>query len=147
VTLTTTARQPHHTVARRIVLLICVGAVGLVALAGCGSSSKPAYCSVRSSVQNTIKDIESLSPTSGLSALESAFTKIKTNANTVVSEAKNDFPSETSAIQSSVNSLTSAVSSLRSNPSAGNIATVAGAAGNVVSSFQSFLNATKSKCS
>jgi len=145
---TTSGRLPDHAGARRIAPLVCAVVIGLVALAGCGgSSSKPAYCTARTNLESAITDITSLSPTSGISALEAAFTKIKTDANTVVSEAKSDFPSQTSAIQSSVASLTSAVSALKSNPSAGNIATTTGAAASVVSSFQSFVNTSKSKCS
>ena len=145
--MTTSARQPHHTVARWIAPVVCVAVLGLVALAGCGSSSKPAYCSARTSLENSIKEVTSLSPSSGISALEAAFTKIKTDANTVVSQAKSAFPSETSAIKSSVDALTSAVNALKVNPSPSHIATVASAAGNVVSSFKSFVDASKSKCS
>jgi hypothetical protein len=90
--------------------------------------------------------VTSLSPSSGIGALQAAFTKVKADANTVVSEAKGDFPSETSAIKSSVAALSTAVDALRANPSAGNIATVVGAAGNVVNSFKSFIDASKSKC-
>ena len=82
-----------------------------------------------------------------IAALEAAFTNIQTEANTVISQAKGDFPNQTSAIKSSVDSLTTAVSALESNPSPTNIATVTGAAANVISSFNSFLDASKSKCS
>ena len=148
VTLTTSARQPHRTVTTWIARAVYVAVLGLVGLAGCGSSSsKLAYCSARTSLENSIKQVTSLSPSSGIGALEAAFTNIKTDANTVISQAKGDFPSQTSAIKSSVDSLTTAVSALESNPSPSNIATVTGAAGNVVSSFKSFVNASKSKCS
>lgn len=126
---------------------MCVAVLGLVALAGCGgSSSKPAYCSARTNLQNAIQEITSLSPTSGISALQAAFTKVKAEANAAVSAAGSDFPTETNAIRSSMNALNSAVSALRANPSAGQIATVVGAAGNVVNSFKGFVNATASKC-
>ena len=139
-------RQPHHTAAKWIAQVVCVSVLGLVALAGCGSSSKPAYCSARTSLENSIKEVTSLSPSSGIGALQAAFAKVKTDANTVVSQAKSDFPSETSAIRSSVDALSSAVNALKANPSASDIATVVGAAGNVVSSFQRFVDASKSKC-
>ena len=147
VTSASRARQPHRTVARWIAQVMCVVVLGLVALAGCGSSNKPAYCSARTNLENSINEVTSLSPSSGISTLEAAFAKIKTDANTVVSQAKSDFPSETSAITSSVDALTSAVSALTANPSASQIATVVSAAGNVVSSFKSFVDASKSKCS
>jgi hypothetical protein len=146
VTLTTTAIQPHHT-ARRVGGVACAVVLGLVTLAGCGGSSKPAYCSARASLENSIKDVTSLTASSGISSLEAAFTKVTTDANTLVSKAKSDFPSETSAIRSSVDALTKAVNTLKANPSASNIATVATAAGNTVSSVESFVHSTKSKCS
>jgi hypothetical protein len=122
-----------------------------VGLAGCGgssgSSTKPAYCSSRTSLENSIKDVTSLSPSSGITDLQTAFTNAKSAANTVVSQAKKDFPSETSAIKSSVDALTSAVNALSVNPSPSQIAGVVSAAGSVVNSFQSFVNASKSKCS
>ncbi|MBV9413340.1 MAG: hypothetical protein JO363_00025, partial [Solirubrobacterales bacterium] len=75
------------------------------------------------------------------------FNKVKTDANAVVTQAKGDFPNETSAIRSSIDALTSAVNALEANPSAGQIATVTGAASNAVSSVKSFIDASKPKCS
>ena len=120
--------------------------VGLVALAGCGSS-KPGYCTNRSNLENSIKGLTSLNISSGLTGLQSQLKKIETDASSLVNSAKNDFPSETSAIKSSVAALESAVKALPSSPSAGQIATVASAASSVVSSVKSFTDATSSKCS
>lgn len=144
--MTANAIHLHHR-ARRIAQLACLVVLGLVTLAGCGSSSKPAYCSARTSLENSIKDVTSLSPSSGISSLEAAFAKIKTDASNVVSKAKSDFPSETAAIRSSVSTLTNAVNALKANPSASNVATVTVAAEGIVRSFQSFVNASKAKCS
>lgn len=140
-------RQSYHSATRWIVP---VAVVALVALAGCGgssSSSKPAYCSARTDLQNSIKGVTDLSPSSGVSTLQAEFHKVKTAADKVVTQAKSDFPNETSAIKSSVDSLTSAVNALTSNPSAGQIVSVTTAASTALSSVQSFLDASKSKCS
>jgi hypothetical protein len=123
-----------------------IAAVAIVALAGCGSS-KPAYCSDRTNLENSIKGLTSLNVSSGISGLTSQLTKIKTDATTLVSSAKSDFPTQTSAVESSVNSLQSAVKALPSSPSATQIAGVAADAANVVSSVNSFVGASKSKCS
>jgi hypothetical protein len=123
-----------------------VAAVAIVALAGCGSS-KPAYCSDRTNLQNSIKGLTSLNVSSGISGLTSQLTKIKGDATTLVSSAKSDFPTETSAVESSVNTLASAVKTLPSSPSATQIAAVAADAAHVVSSVNSFVDASKSKCS
>jgi len=151
VTLSASARQPHHVAGKWTARSVCIAALALVALAGCGggsrSSSKPAYCSARADLENSINGVSSLSPSSGASALEAQFQKIKTDANKVVTQAKSDFPTQTSAIKSSVDALTSAVNALTANPSATQIATVTSAASTVVSSVKSFVDASSSKCS
>jgi hypothetical protein len=120
-----------------------------ITLAACGgsSSSKPVYCTARSDLENSIKGLTSLNISSGVSGLESQLQKIKTNATTLVSQAKSDFPSETSAITSSLDKLESAVKSLSSSPSAGQIASVASAATGFVSSVEKFRASTVGKCS
>jgi hypothetical protein len=148
VTLSAGAKQSHHA-ARWWIASVAV--VGLVALAGCGgsttSSSKPAYCSARADLENSIQGVTSLSPSSGVSALQAQFEKVKTAANKVVTQAKGDFPNETNAIKASVDALTSSVNALTANPSASQIAAVTTAASTALSSVQSFLDASKSKCS
>jgi hypothetical protein len=123
-----------------------VASVALLALAGCGSS-KPAYCSNRTSLQNSIKTLPSSVSSSGISALPSEVTKIKSDATTLVSSAKSDFPNETSALKSSVDALDSSVKALPSSPSASQIAAIGVDASNVVSSVNSFVDTSKSKCS
>ena len=116
----------------------------MIVLSGCGSS-KPAYCTARSNLTNSIKGLTS--PEGGLSGLQAQLKKVQTDATSVVNSAKGDFPNETSAITASVDALASAVKSLPSNPSAGQIAAIAPAAANVVNSVKSFTDATSSKCS
>ena len=60
---------------------------------------------------------------------------------------QSDFPSQTSAIKSSVTALQSAVKALPSHPSATQLGTVATAAASLVSSVKSFMDATSSNCS
>jgi hypothetical protein len=117
-----------------------------MAVAGCGSSP-PAYCSDRTSLQNSVKGLTNLNPSSGISGLKSQVAKIKSDADNLVSSAKSDFPSQTSAIKSSVDTLHSTITALPASPSAAQIATVATDAKNVVDSVNSFESASKSKCS
>ena len=60
---------------------------------------------------------------------------------------RGDFPTETSAITSSVSALKNSVTALPSSPSAGQIATATKDAASVVSSVTSFVDASNSKCS
>ncbi len=124
----------------------CVAAVGLIALAGCGSS-KPAYCSDRTNLENSVSGLTSLNASSGISGLESQLKKIQSDATTLVNSAKSDFPSQTSAVKSSIDALSTAVKALPSNPSAAQIASLATSAASVVSSVKSFTDASSSKCS
>ncbi len=126
--------------------MACVAVAGLIVLAACGSS-KPAYCTDRANLENSIKGLSNLSFSSGISGVEAQLTKIQSDATTLVNSAKSDFPSESSAITSSVDGLKSAVGDVKSSPSATQIATLASDASNVVSSVTSFTDASKSKCS
>jgi hypothetical protein len=121
-------------------------AVALVALVGCGSS-KPAYCSDRTKLENSVKGLTSLNLNNGLSGLKSQLTTIKSDATTLVNSAKSDFPNETSAVKTSVDALDSAVKAAPSSPSAAQIAAIGADAANVVNSVKSFVDASKSKCS
>jgi hypothetical protein len=123
-----------------------IATVALIALAGCGSS-KPAYCSDRTKLEDSVKNLPSSVSSSGISALPSEITTIKNDATSLVSAAKSDFPTETSAVKSSVDALQTAVKALPSSPSAAQIAALAANAASVVSAVNSFTDATKSKCS
>jgi len=140
------------------VSLTLAGAAGVVALAGCSSSSsnsssgggttsgQAAYCADRTNLENSIKGLTSLNASSGVSGLKSQLTKVQNDATTLVNSAKGDFPSQTSAITSSLNALKTSVSGLTSNPSAGQIATITKDAASMVSAVQSFMSASASKC-
>jgi hypothetical protein len=130
--------------ARAVVALVAV--VGVIAMAGCGSS-KPAYCTDRTNLESSVKGLSHPDLSNGLSSLEAQLKKIESNATTLVNSAKSDFPTETSAITSSVDALKSAVTQLASDHSAANIAAVTADAASVVKSVQSFTDATNSKCS
>ena len=129
----------------RVAVAIIAG-VALVALAGCGSS-KPAYCTDRTNLENAVKNLPSVTSSSGISGLQSQLTTIQSDATTLVNAAKSDFPTETSAVKTSVDALQSAVKALPASPSASQIAPIALDAKNVVNSVNSFVNASKSKCS
>ena len=140
------SRRPVGRAAMRTaVAAVAVGT--LIALAGCGSSSKPAYCSDRASLENSVKNLPSAASSSGVSGLKSQINTIVSDANAVVSSAKSDFPSQTSAVKTSVDALQSAVKALPSSPSASQIAAIGLDAKNVVSSVKSFTDASKSNCS
>jgi hypothetical protein len=122
--------------------LVLAAAATAFTLAGCGSS-KPAYCTDRTNLGNSVKGLTS----SGVSGLKSQLKQIQSDATTLVNSAKDDFPSETIAITSSVSALKTSVTALPSSPSAAQIATATRDAASVVSSVRSFVDASNSKCS
>ena len=122
--------------------------IAVLALAACGGSSKPSYCSSVSSLETSVQGLKSINVvSSGTSGLKSALNTVESSAKSVVSSAKSDFPTQTTAVTNSVDALTTSVKQLSGTPSAGQIAQIATQAGAVVSSVTSFVNATKSKCS
>ena len=127
---------------RNAVATVAVGT--LIALAGCGSS-KPAYCTDRTNLENSVKNLPSVTSSSGVSGLKSQINTIVSDANSVVSSAKSDFPSQTSAVKTS--STSNRPQGAPSSPSASQIAAIGLDAKNVVSSVKSFSDASKSKCS
>ena len=129
----------------RVPLALCAVAAGVVALAG-GSSSKPAYCTDRTNLENSVKGLTSLTASSGISGLTSQVKTIQSDATALVNSAKGDFPSQTSAITSSVNALKTSITGLDRAP-ATQIATATRNAASVVSSVKSFVDASNSKCS
>jgi hypothetical protein len=135
------SRACHDSAWVRVPLVLAAAATA-VALAGCGSS-KPAYCTDRTDLQNSVKGLTS----AGISGLKTQLKQVQSDASTLVSSAKSDFPSETSVITSSVDALKNSLSALPSSPSAVQAATVARDASSVVSSVKSFVDASNSKCS
>ena len=125
---------------------LAVVAMTCLALTGCGGASKPAYCSDRADLENSIKGLTSLNASSGLSGLEAQLEKIQTAATSLTNSAKSDFSAETSAIKSSLSALTTTVKGLPANPSASQVGTIAKQTSAFISSVQSFTNSTSSKC-
>jgi hypothetical protein len=128
-------------------ILVSLSIAG-AALAGCGGSSKPSYCSSVSNLKSSIKAVPSTNIVqNGIGALQAAVSKVQSDAQTAVSAAKADFPSETTAVTTSVNTLSATVKKLATSPSATAIAQLPGQVSAVVTSVNNFSDATSSKCS
>jgi hypothetical protein len=123
-----------------------IALVAVVALAACGSS-KPDYCSARTNFENSVKGLTNLNASSGVSGLKSQVSKIQGDAQTLINQAKSDFPSQTSALKTAVDSFSSAVNRLSGTPSASQIGALATSASSVATSSKSLVDATSSKCS
>jgi hypothetical protein len=127
------------------------GVVALVAVAACGSSTssasgRPGYCSDRTNLQNSVKELTSLNASAGISGLQAQVNKVKTSATRLANATKSDFPSQSNALNSSITALGNSARSLASNPSAANIGNVTKDAGTVVTAARNLVNATNAKC-
>ena len=123
---------------------LCAGAL----VAGCGGgSSKPSDRQDRSDLESSIKGLTSVDfKSGGTSALKAQLEKVQSDAKALVSSAKSDFPSQTDAISSSVNSLEISAKQLPASPSVGQIAALASSAASVATAVKDFTSATASKC-
>jgi hypothetical protein len=135
--------EPRKAAPAGVALVLCVAA-----LAGCGGSSKPSYCSSVSNLESSIKALPSTNVVAtGLNGLKTAVAKVQTDATAAINDAKSDFPTETSALKSSIDTLSTTVKSAASSPSAATIAQLPSQISAVVTAVDNFQSATKSKCS
>ena len=126
---------------------LALAAAALIA-AGCGSSNdKPAYCSNVSDLQSSVNDLKNVQLNAdAVSTVQTDLQKIQTNADAVVNSAKQDFPNETSALKSSVSTLSTAVKELPSSPTAQQLAALVPDISNAVTAAKNLSSATKSAC-
>ncbi len=141
-------QAPMLKAGRRMTLIVPVvlAAAALVA-AGCGGSSKPAYCSDVTDLENSVNSLKSVQLDSNtISTLQTDLQKVQTNANAVVSSAKQDFPNQTSALESSVSALSTSVKALPASPTPQQLLTLTTQVASTVSAADNFKSATSSAC-
>ena len=98
----TRTSQPFRLMA--FVALTLLAALAL--LTGCGSD-KPKYCSDRSNLEQSVKDLGNVqvAQSGGVQQLKTQLQKVETDAQRYELGGSSDFPSQSSAVQSSVSAL------------------------------------------
>ncbi|HET8977284.1 MAG TPA: hypothetical protein VFN87_03945 [Solirubrobacteraceae bacterium] len=131
-----------------------VPAVLTLAVAGCGSTGnttagKPSYCTARSNLEQSVKALPQTDVLkNGTKALEANLEKVVNDAKALKNAVKTDFASETKAIDTAMNALTTTLHQIQSQgPTAANLTALPGQISAVASSVKSFTSATASKCS
>jgi protein-disulfide isomerase-like protein with CxxC motif len=125
---------------------VAVIVAGAVLLAGCGSS-KPSYCSSLTSLEQSVKAIPATDLVkNGTSALKTNVDKVVSNAHAVVNAAKKDFPTETGAIKTAIDSLQTTVNQLEKGASPTLVVQTAGNVASLATSVKNFSSAASSKC-
>jgi hypothetical protein len=114
-------------------------------LVGCGGSSKPSYCSDLSNLKSSVNDLKNVSITD-LSSVKSAIQKVESDGKAVVSSAKDDFPSETSALSTSLSALETTLGQLNSSTATAALKQLPAQVSATVTAVDNFSSATKSKC-
>ncbi len=137
------SRRRHAAVLALLALLIAGGL-----LAGCGSSSKPAYCSPVSKVENAVKSLPTVDDVkkNGVGTLKSAVSQLQQNATAAVNQAKSDFSSQTTALKTSVDALSTTVKQVVGKPSLQTLAQLPAELSAVSTAAKNLQTAVSSKC-
>jgi hypothetical protein len=137
------SHRRHPAVLALLALLIGGGL-----LAGCGSGSKPAYCSPVSKVENAVKSLPTVDDVkkNGVGTLKSAVLQLQQNATAAVNQAKSDFSSQTTALKTSVDALSSTIKQVVSTPSLQTLAQLPAELSAVRTATKNLQTAVSSKC-
>ena len=146
-----THRRPgNHPNGRRYPALIALVAllIGGGLLAGCGSSSKPAYCDPVTKTESAVKSLPTVADVrkNGVGTLKSALSTLQQNVTTAVNQAKSDFSTQATALANSVDTLSSTVKQLGSSPSAVTLAQLPAELSAVSTAAKNLQSAVSSKC-
>ncbi len=129
---------------RNLPSVVAMTAAVAAIFAGCGGSSKPAYCGNIKTLEQSVKSID---PTAGLDAVKTQVGQVAGDAANVISSAKSDFPDQTAAIESSLSKLQADIKALTSSPTPQGIVSLGSEAKAFVESVDKFVTDSKSKCS
>lgn len=145
---------------RRLVLISAAGVLALGVLAGCSSDStastesaapsntaSAAYCA---SVDAVASSLDALVNTKvlqeGTDALKSRFDTFRTDVRALTDSARAEFVKESTAVDASVATLQTAVTSLKDSPSAAQAASLKVALQGVSTSTKALVDAVKGAC-
>jgi hypothetical protein len=130
--------------------LVLAAALALAGLAaGCSSSSstKPAYCTAASQLKTSVNDLGNVTiNVQDLSSVNTAVSKVQANAKTFATEAKSAYPTQTTALKTSLSSLQAAVKSAVAQPSLTTVAAIVSPVTQVKTAASNLQTAVKGKC-
>ena len=138
--------RPTYRPGTRTRLLVAAPVLALVLsglAAGC-SSSTPAYCTAAANLKTSVSDLGNVDVAkNGLGALQTALSSVTSDAQTFATDAGSAFAPQTTALQSSLAGLQSAITSAKSQPPL----TAATAVASSVTQVKSSANALQSAVS
>lgn len=111
------------------------------------SSSKPAYCTAASQLKTSVRNLGNITINiHDLSSVNTAVSKVSSDAKTFASEAKSAYPSQTTALKNSLSGLQTAITSAMGQPSLTTVAAVVSSIAQVKTSASNLQSAVKGKC-
>ena len=112
-----------------------------------GCSSTPAYCTAGSQLKTSVHNLGNVNVAkNGLGSLQTALSKVQASARTFASDAKSAFPSQTTALNSSLASLAAAIKSAQGQPPLTAAAAVVSSVTAVKNAASNLQNALSAKC-
>ena len=119
--------------------------------AGCSSSSnsssKPAYCTAASQLKTSVHDLGNITiNVHDLSSVNTAVSKVQADATKLATDVKSAYPSQTTALRTSLSSLETAVKSAMAQPSLTTVAAVVSSVTQVKTAADNAQTAVKGKC-
>jgi hypothetical protein len=141
--------QEHRSHGRLPVLLELLALLtGAALIAGCGSSSEPAYCDAATKTENAVKSLPTVDDVTanGVGTLKTALTTLQQNATTAMNQAKSDFSTQTTALKTSVDALSTTVKQVAGTPSVQTLALLPAQLSAVDTAAKNLQSAVSSKC-
>jgi hypothetical protein len=108
---------------------------------------KPAYCTAASDLKTSVQDLGNITiNVHDLSSVNTAVSKVQADAKTFASEAKSAYPSQITALSTSLSGLQAAVKSAIGQPSLTTVAAVVSSITQVKTAAGNLQNAASGKC-
>jgi hypothetical protein len=127
--------------------LVPAAALVLSGLAAGCSSSKPAYCADADQLKTSVQDLGNVNiDVHDLSSVDTAVSKVQADAEKFAADAKSAYPSQTTALKTSLSSLETAVKSAMGQPSVTTVAAVVSSVTQVKTAADNLQTAAKGTC-
>lgn len=123
--------------------------ISVVAFAGCGgsSSSKPAFCANEAAFQQSVADFGNSLKSLNVSQIEAAGETVKSSGDAMISSARSSYPTETTALRSSIDQVQSGLSGLAtSNDKPAAVASLVANLATLQTDYKALEDATSSDC-
>ncbi len=132
--------------ARRAAWALALPLLLLMVATGCGSSGKPSICAKRDDVKSSVDQLLKVNPADGLEGVNTQLVAVQASVKDLASAAGSQYQPQISALQSSLQALTTQMQGLSANPSAAALAAFATAAQQVKTSLAALTDAVGSAC-